>query len=120
VSSRRRHFCSLQHWEMPRWCGDRSRSRGSTTACGGRRRSTLKAFNASGDALNVAVLSRLFCSGVKWMGSVEGVLVFGIFVEWKVAAACTSDRQCQPLTAVPCRLPTPPLRLVEPQAGEGC
>lgn len=117
VTSRRRHLCSLQHWKMPGWCGDWSRSWGSTTAYGGQRRSTLSAFNASGDALDVAVSSRLYFSGVEWMWSADAV--FGIFVEWKVAAACTSDRQCQPLTAVPCRMPTPPLRLVEPQAGEG-
>lgn len=114
VTSRRRHFGSLQHGEMPRWCGDWSRSWGSTTACGGQR-STLSTFKASRAALDVAVLPRLFFSGVEWMRSVDAV--FGIFVEWKVATACTSDRQCQPLIAVPCRLPTPPLRLVEPQAG---
>ena len=116
VTSRRRHFGSLQHGEMPRWCGDRSWAWGSTTACCGKR-STLSTFKASGAAIDVAVSPRLFFSGVEWMGSVDAV--FGIFVEWKVATACTSDRQCQPLITVPCRLPTPPLRLVEPQAGEG-
>lgn len=67
--------------------------------------STGSAFNASGTALNVTVPSRFFFSGVEWMGSVDAV--FGIFVEGKVAAARKSDRQCQPLTIVPCRLPTP-------------
>lgn len=84
---------------------------------GGRRSSNLSVLNTSGEALDVAGLLRLLFSGVKWMRSVDAV--FGIFVEWKVAAASTSDRQCQPLTVVPCRLPTPTLRLVEPQAGEG-
>lgn len=52
----------------------------------GRRRSTLSTFNAPGEALDVAVSLRLFFSGVERMGSVDAV--FGIFVEWKVAAAC--------------------------------
>lgn len=78
--------------------------------------SAVNAFNALGAAVDVAVPLRFFFSGVEWMGSVDAV--FGIFVKWKVAAARKSDRQCQPLIAVPCRLPTPPQRLVETQAGE--
>lgn len=117
VTSRRRHFGSLQHWELPGWCGGWSRRRGSTTVWGGRGSSNLSVFNAPGEALDVAGPLRLFFSGVKRMRSVD--TAFGIFVEWKVAAASISDRQCQPLTVVPCRLPTPTLRLVEPQAGEG-
>lgn len=116
MSSRRRHLGSLQHGKLPRWCGDWSRYWRSTGVWGGRG-SSLSALKASGEALDVAVSLRLFFSGVERMGFVDAVL--GIFVKWKVAAASTDDRQCQPLTVVPCRLPTPTLRLVEPQAGEG-
>lgn len=85
MTSRRRHLGSLQHWELPRGCGNWSRCQRSTAVWGGRRKSTLSAFDASGEALDIAVALSLFFSGVEWMGSVDAV--FGIFVEWKVATA---------------------------------